>query len=166
MLGNSSRIFYHILPGSRDWIWPVGAYSFHTFPLEAKQLFNQEHFSKRHVVFLWCLLRAQHRLHIVTVAVACGEKVWKARGWASAEEGRKRKGSIWGPCYRLQSMTSLFLPWPCPYKKRGWSFSQDYGTAAEWSGLRSVNKNPQRQFVRHDFGSDHTAHICTIGTSD
>lgn len=78
----------HIITGSRDCIWPVGAFSCHPFLLEVKQLVSQETLQQKACSFFWHVLTVQRRLHVATMAVASVEKVWKGRGWASAEERR------------------------------------------------------------------------------
>lgn len=81
--------FCHILPVSRDWICPFGAFSFHPFLLKVKQLFSQETFQQKACSFFWCRFIVLQRLHIAIPAVASGEIVWKERRWAFAEKGRK-----------------------------------------------------------------------------
>lgn len=111
--------FCHILPGSRDWIWPVATLSFHPFLLRENSCSGKTLFRKRHAVIFWRLLMAQCMLHITTVLCLLGRRCGKEEGEYLQKKEKEFQMEI---LLRLLSMTSPLQPQPCACKERRWCF--------------------------------------------
>lgn len=108
---------FHTLPRSRDWIWLVGAFSFHLLLLEGKQLFSQEALQQEACRIFLTLSHSPTRVAGCTVAGASREKMWKAEGDHLQEEVEKKFQTKTLFQVTADDFSFPILVWPLPEER-------------------------------------------------